>query len=583
MKNVFLFLLICAVVPNFLYADCVLESVDNVRDQYIFPSVIDYERKYAFVCGKGHCENGTVIGIKSPGGKFYTGSGFLGKPTVYTQQDDELYVFSCRTGSDDMWTIANTSVTRFCGLVEEDFFDNYEMIGKKDSRAVFGKRIDLSNGYTDLCYIQTCQNEGEKYRAIGSEEKIYELTCINNIYVQTDYDNFPWYNCYERSMPDFDKEEPEGFSLQYYFDGTFGVYVANGSGRFVKDLGVTLYDAHARYDRTKMCYICADGFFSYRYGCYSDVQMAWCEWYIDNGGNANWDYRTDECKCKRTGYTWDSEKHECSKNGKKDTTVNDSQNTSTQPQTARKTVEERCQEYNGGQPCSAERLACYKKGSATKWQDGKCQCVDTNRTWKYENNDGQCVENKAVTVNNNNNTLCKTALGDLEIGKSFTGVDLENCKDTEKTETNTDAVASWEIICETEAKVICKPYTCTDGYELNSEIGGCVVKKIQKPETDPVNDTKKKEIENAKRVVRDFFASAERNANVWRDKDGKFNTARLASDVTAGVILGTVGGVVSSVVIKKKQVEKGFDALHCTVGGQAVADWGDTFRVGIAK
>ncbi len=43
--------------------------------------------------------------------------------------------------------------------------------------------------------------------------------------------------------------------------------------------------------------------------------------------------------------------------------------------------------------------------------------------------------------------------------------------------------------------------------------------------------------------------------------------ARLASDLTAGVVLGTVGGVVSGVVIKKKQVEKGFDALHCTVGG----------------
>ena len=92
-----------------------------------------------------------------------------------------------------------------------------------------------------------------------------------------------------------------------------------------------------------------------------------------------------------------------------------------------------------------------------------------------------------------------------------------------------------------------------------------------------------KEIEDAKRVLSDFFALTERNKNVWRDADGNFNTARLASDVTAGVVLGTVGGVVSGVVIKKKQVEKGFDALHCTVGGQTVADWGDTFRVGITK
>ena len=69
--------------------------------------------------------------------------------------------------------------------------------------------------------------------------------------------------------------------------------------------------------------------------------------------------------------------------------------------------------------------------------------------------------------------------------------------------------------------------------------------------------------------------------SAWKTAEGKFNTARLASDLTAGVVLGTVGGVVSGVVIKKKQVEKGFDALHCTVGGQPIADWGDTFNVGL--
>lgn len=71
--------------------------------------------------------------------------------------------------------------------------------------------------------------------------------------------------------------------------------------------------------------------------------------------------------------------------------------------------------------------------------------------------------------------------------------------------------------------------------------------------------------------------------DVWKDKDGNFNTKRLASDLTAGVVLGTVGGVVSGVVIKKKQIEKGFEALHCTVGGQTVANWGDTFTVGLTK
>ena len=98
----------------------------------------------------------------------------------------------------------------------------------------------------------------------------------------------------------------------------------------------------------------------------------------------------------------------------------------------------------------------------------------------------------------------------------------------------------------------------------------------------PVVDDSAK-IEAAKRTVSSFFSSAESNKSVWKDTEGNFNTARLASDLTAGVVLGTVGGVVSGVVIKKKQIEKGFDALHCSVGGQTVADWGDIFNVGLRR
>ncbi len=59
--------------------------------------------------------------------------------------------------------------------------------------------------------------------------------------------------------------------------------------------------------------------------------------------------------------------------------------------------------------------------------------------------------------------------------------------------------------------------------------------------------------------------------SVWRDTDGNFNTARLASDSIAAVVLGTTGGVVTSTVMKKKQVESGFEEIQCTIGGQVVA------------
>ena len=79
--------------------------------------------------------------------------------------------------------------------------------------------------------------------------------------------------------------------------------------------------------------------------------------------------------------------------------------------------------------------------------------------------------------------------------------------------------------------------------------------------------------------VSPFFNNVEKNKTVWRTEEGKFNTTRLASDAIAGTVLGTVGGIVSANVIKKNQLAKGYDVLHCAIGGQNVADWGDTFNV----
>lgn len=70
-------------------------------------------------------------------------------------------------------------------------------------------------------------------------------------------------------------------------------------------------------------------------------------------------------------------------------------------------------------------------------------------------------------------------------------------------------------------------------------------------------------------------------SSVWKNDEGKFNTARLASDSIAGVVLGTVGGVITSNIIKKNQIENGFEDLKCTIGGQTVASYGDEFTVGV--
>ena len=93
----------------------------------------------------------------------------------------------------------------------------------------------------------------------------------------------------------------------------------------------------------------------------------------------------------------------------------------------------------------------------------------------------------------------------------------------------------------------------------------------------------KAELEIAQSEWEAFMHSAKSNRSQWKNQEGNFNTARLMSDATAAVVLGTVGGVVSTKIIKKKQLEKGYDVLHCTIGGQTVADWGDEFSVGLQR
>ena len=71
--------------------------------------------------------------------------------------------------------------------------------------------------------------------------------------------------------------------------------------------------------------------------------------------------------------------------------------------------------------------------------------------------------------------------------------------------------------------------------------------------------------------------------SAWKDADGQFNTARLASDSIAGAAVGAVGGLLINKHVKKNQVEDGFEALGCTVRGETVAQWGEEFSIDIKK
>jgi hypothetical protein len=85
-------------------------------------------------------------------------------------------------------------------------------------------------------------------------------------------------------------------------------------------------------------------------------------------------------------------------------------------------------------------------------------------------------------------------------------------------------------------------------------------------------------VQTSMRVLNNFVATAD--VSVWVTKDGKFNYARLGTDVASGVVMGTVGGLVSNAIIKKNQLEKGMDGYYCTVDDDIVADYGDEFIIG---
>ena len=140
------------------------------------------------------------------------------------------------------------------------------------------------------------------------------------------------------------------------------------------------------------------------------------------------------------------------------------------------------------------------------------------------------------------------------------------------------------------------PRTCTDPENMDANCNCIVEDTYEDAGKCRCRDTNK-EIKNGKCEYRaEYVAQLESDINnayntvkadidglglsVWRDADGNFNAARLASDSIAGVVLGTVGGVVTAKVVKKTQIKKGFEDIKCSIGGQTLADYGDDFVVG---
>ena len=231
------------------------------------------------------------------------------------------------------------------------------------------------------------------------------------------------------------------------------------------------------------------------------------------------------------------------------------------------------------------RNKCTSSGGS--YENGKCTCSESKNLlldngeckcksddFKFENAAVGCVEKdesihrkacEAATETGAywNGTTCLCNAPDLVFiaGKCQEIAEATECKKASK-------IANWDSqnrVC------LCKKA----GYEW--------VDKTCRPNAATViaenEENATKQITTLVDGLKTKFASL--GVSVWKDKEGNFNKARLASDSIAGVVLGTAGGLITSKVVKKNQVKSGFEDINCVIGGQKVADYGDEFTVGI--
>jgi hypothetical protein len=267
----------------------------------------------------------------------------------------------------------------------------------------------------------------------------------------------------------------------------------------------------------------------------------------------------------------------CATNGWDLTLNNDSCETRYGPNAAKKKCIKTQAAINDDNAAAARRNKCTNSGGT--WSGGKCicsaeknlrlsngECVCTNEN--YERSGDKCVltdiaqEKKdcedAASMGaywQDGECKCKNPQHEWRAKKCQLKADIAEC--------NKITGAHW---VNNECK--CK----NANQEINAERTKCEMS---------ANFTVTQDVNNAYSQLTAIHNKFRDNVSVWKDAEGNFNTARLASDTVAGVVLGTTGALVTSHVVKKNQVENGFEDIKCTIGGQNVAGWGDQFRVGI--
>ena len=222
------------------------------------------------------------------------------------------------------------------------------------------------------------------------------------------------------------------------------------------------------------------------------------------------------------------------------------------------------------------------------WNGSKCTC-DSAKNLKLSNGECTCINDADYTRDETNrrcnltNTAALKQKCEAAVSSGASWDDgAKQCKCSGQyrqfngttCEDDPDMVACKKV---SGAKWTGKCECTTDGYVVNEAGTQCVKSDaLIKTEGQATSRTKISSLyKKLNGMSNDFQVS------VWKNAEGNFNTARLASDSIAAVVLGTTGALVTSNVVKKNQVSSGFEDINCQIGGQTVAGWGDEFSVGM--
>ncbi len=427
-------------------------------DEYLYQSSSRYDGKYAYECGRGHCDGGQVIFM--PADHYFKGN---------SESKQKLYY--CAARGDQMWVEWKISDIADCDAQQCRVTDEASQIDGYYIMDDNGGNVGISTGskaqllLTDRTNICKCESIGEAKTA-----------CVNS--------GGTWANgkCSCSSSKNIklsaNGESCECINSDYEPDGVYGC--KKTSAAIAKDN--RQQQENINQQRKKECETSGGTWATNKCTCDQTKNLR-----LEN----------NKCVClNNTDYTYNAENKRCDLTN---------------------LAEKKMQ-------CESE----VSKESGAYWYNNDCMCQTQDYVWI----DGMCKLNPKIDE-------CRHING-----------------------------AQWlnnECVCNDK------------NMEINEARTECVLTTDAQLS---INQSQAKEKISSAISELDEISSGLK-LTVWRNKEGNFNTSRLLSDSIAGVVLGTAGGLITSNVVKKNQVENGFEDIQCSVGGQVVAGWGDEFRVGI--